>query len=69
MGLGPSALNTRQSTHLSGVPAAGRRCGLDGGLHRGSFAWDPGPNLTRKPHGPCVRSPLSAQTLVWRACT
>ena len=24
---------------------AGRRCGLDGGLHRGSFAWYPGPKL------------------------
>ena len=44
------------------VSAAGRRCGLDGGLHRGSFAWDPGPNLTRKPHEPWVCSPLSGQT-------
>jgi hypothetical protein len=39
-----------------------RRCGLDGGLHRGSFAWYPGPNLTRKPHEPCACSPLSGQT-------
>ena len=43
------------------VSAAGRRCGLDGGLHRGSFAWDPGPNLTRKPHEPWVCSPLSGK--------
>ena len=41
---------------------AGRRCGLDGGLHRGSFAWDPGPNPTRKPHGPWACSPLSGPT-------
>ena len=41
---------------------AGRRCGLDGGLHRGSFAWYPGRNLTRKLHEPCVCSPLSGPT-------
>ena len=40
-----------------GVTAAGRRCGLDGGLHRGSFAWHPGPNPTRKSHEPCVSGP------------
>ena len=41
---------------------AGRRCGLDGGLHRGSFAWYPGRNLTRKLHEPCACSPLSGPT-------
>ena len=41
---------------------ADRRCGLDGGLHRGSFAWYPGPNRTRKPHEPCACRPLSGQT-------
>ena len=41
---------------------AGRRCGLDGGLHRGSLAWHPGPSLARKPHEPCACSPLSGQT-------
>ena len=45
-----------------GVTAAGRRCGLDGGLHRGSIAWYPGPNPPRKPHEPCVCSPLSGPT-------
>ena len=45
-----------------GVTAAGRRCGLDGGLHRGSIAWYPGPNPTRKPHEPCACSPLSGPT-------
>ena len=39
-----------------------RRCGLDGGLHRGSIAWCPGPNPTRKPREPWVCSPLSGQT-------
>jgi hypothetical protein len=52
-----------------GVTAAGRRCGLDGGLHRGSFAWYPGPSLTRKPHEPCSCSPLSGQTYHDGACT
>ena len=41
---------------------ADRRCGLDGGLRRGWFAWYPGPNRTRKPHEPCACSPLSGQT-------
>ena len=45
-----------------GVTAPGRRCGLDGGLHRGSIASDPGPNPTRKPHEPCACSPLSGPT-------
>ena len=38
------------------------QCGLDGGLHRGSFAWYLGRNLTRKLHEPCACSPLSGPT-------
>ena len=30
--------------------------------HRGSIAWYPGPNPTRKPHEPCACSPLSGPT-------
>ena len=46
-----------------GVTAAGRRCRLDGRRwHRGSIAWYPGPNPTRKPHEPCACSPLSGPT-------
>ena len=40
---------------------AGRRCGLDGGLHRGSFAWYPGRNLTRKLHGHCMWKRLAGR--------